>query len=119
MRKITMVLLMSAYLFIAMIVAALVWRGGAGWETSSAALMGTLGLAFAFHTLVAQGATRAALTRELAAIREAPRLLADALDATQDTINGLASKIEDGALIFEIGQEFQELREESLVGQGG
>jgi len=98
MRKITTALLMSAYLFIAMIVAALVWRGGAGWETSSAALMGTLGLAFAFHTLVAQGATRTALTREIEAIREAHRLLADALEATQDTINGLASKIEDGAL---------------------
>ena len=47
MRKIISVLLIGTYLFLSMTVAALVWRAGAGWGASVAALMGTLGLATA------------------------------------------------------------------------
>jgi cyclic-di-GMP phosphodiesterase TipF (flagellum assembly factor) len=89
---------MGAYLFIALSVAALAWRGGADWSASSAALMGTLGLAFAVHTLIAQSGVRRSLTREIEAIREAHRLLADALETTQDALNNVMARVEDGAL---------------------
>ena len=98
MRKITTALLISAYLFMAMALAALAWRGGAGWTASSSILMGALGLLFAIHVLVGQTITRAALTDEIEALRDAHRLLADALESTQDTLHGLASQVEEGAL---------------------
>jgi cyclic-di-GMP phosphodiesterase TipF (flagellum assembly factor) len=98
MRKITTALVMGAYLFIALSVAALAWRGGADWSASSAALMGTLGLAFAIHTLISQAGVRRSLTREIEAIREAHRLLADALETTQDALNNVMARVEDGAL---------------------
>ncbi len=98
MRKLTTAFLMSAYLAIALIFADLVWQGGAGWGAGSAALMGTLGLMFSLHTLFSSGAGRNALSREVEDIREAHRLLADALETTQEALNNLAARVEDGAL---------------------
>ncbi len=99
MRKITTALFMGAYVFIALTAAALVWRSGAGWGAGIAALMGALGLAFSIHVMIAHAATRSAISREVEAIREAHRLLADALESAQGALNGLAGQIEDGALL--------------------
>jgi cyclic-di-GMP phosphodiesterase TipF (flagellum assembly factor) len=98
MRKVTTALFIGAYIFIALTVAALVWRSGAGWGAGAAALMGSLGLMFALHVMAAHSATRSALAREIDAIREAHRLLADALESAQAALNGLAGQIENGAL---------------------
>jgi cyclic-di-GMP phosphodiesterase TipF (flagellum assembly factor) len=98
MRKITTAFLMATYLAAALIVAALIWRSGAGWGAGTAGLFGTLGLAFSIHTLVSQGATRARLSGEVEAIREAHRLLADALETSQEALNALAGRVEEGAL---------------------
>ena len=95
MRKITTALLSSAYLFIAMTVAALLWRGGAGWAAGAAALIGCLGLCFALHALIAHGTARAALEGELEAVREAHRLLADTLDALQRQTWELSARLEE------------------------
>jgi cyclic-di-GMP phosphodiesterase TipF (flagellum assembly factor) len=98
MRKITTALLVATYLFASMSVAALLWRGGADWASGFAALTGVLGLAFAIHTLVAQGVARAGLEREIEHVREAHRLLADALESTQDSLTDLAGRIDSAAL---------------------
>ena len=90
MRKITQALLMGAYLFIALTAAALMWRGGAGWGAGMAVLPGLLGLLFAAHAMLAGAGARAAIEKDVDSIREAHRLLADALETTQETINALA-----------------------------
>ncbi len=98
MRKITMALLMGAYLFIALTAAALLWRGGAGWGAGMATLFGALGLLFAAHAMMAGAAARAAIEKDVESIRDAHRLLADALETTQDAVNALAARIEDSAI---------------------
>ena len=97
MRKITLALLMGAYLFIALTAAALLWRGGAGWGAGMAILPGLLGLLFAAHAMLASAGSRAALEKDVEAIRNAHRLLADALETTQDAVNALAQRVEDSA----------------------
>src|SRR4029077_15093057 len=94
MRKITSALLFCAYLFLAMTVAALVARSGAGWGAGLATLTGDLGCLVSVHVLLSQGAARSALEREIDAVREAHRLLADALEAAQGALSGLAGQIE-------------------------
>jgi cyclic-di-GMP phosphodiesterase TipF (flagellum assembly factor) len=94
MRKITTALLSSAYLFMALTVAALLWRGGAGWGAGAAALAGCLGLCFALHALIGQGAMRRALEGEIEAVREAHRLLADTLDALVRKTYDLSTQFE-------------------------
>ncbi|MBX7249290.1 MAG: EAL domain-containing protein [Caulobacteraceae bacterium] len=98
MRKITQLLLMGAYLFIALTAAALLWRGGAGWGAGTAALMGSLGLLFAAHAMFAGASARSALQKDIESIREAHRLLADALETTQDAVNALADRVEQAAV---------------------
>ncbi len=97
MRKITTALFLGAYLFISLTVAAVVWRSGAGWGAGLAAFMGAAGLLFSIHIMAAHAATRSAIGREVEAIREAHRLLADALESAQSALNGLAGEIENGA----------------------
>jgi cyclic-di-GMP phosphodiesterase TipF (flagellum assembly factor) len=99
MRNITTALLMGAYLCLALTVSALVWRGGAGWGAATAALVGALGFAFALHVLIAQAATRRALVAEIEAIREAHRLLADALEQTQTDLADISARIDDDAAL--------------------
>ena len=98
MRKITSALLICAYLIFAMTVAALVAKSGAGWGAGIAALTGVSGFLIALHALFTQAAARAELDREIDAIREAHRLLADALEGTQAMLTGVAGQIEAGAL---------------------
>jgi cyclic-di-GMP phosphodiesterase TipF (flagellum assembly factor) len=94
MRKITQLLLMGAYLFIALTAAALLWRGGAGWGAGTAALLGSLGLLIAAHAMFAGASARAAMQKDIESIREAHRLLADALETTQEAVNALAERVD-------------------------
>jgi cyclic-di-GMP phosphodiesterase TipF (flagellum assembly factor) len=98
MRKITLALLCSAYLFLSLIVADLMYQGGGGWGAAVAALLGSLGLAFALQSVIAQVSLRATLEAEIEVVREAHRLLADALDTTQRGLSTLSESIEVGAM---------------------
>lgn len=97
MRKVTSAFLFGAYLFLALTVSALVWRGGFGAGAGVAALFGVLGFTVAVHAVVSAALDRAELSRQLAAVREAHRLLADALESTQGAISDLAQAVESGA----------------------
>lgn len=97
MRKVTSAFLFGAYLFLALTVSALVWRGGFGAGAGVAALFGVLGFCVAVHAVVSAALDRAELSRQLAAVREAHRLLADALESTQGAISDLAQAVESGA----------------------
>lgn len=96
MRKVTSAFLFGAYLFLALTVSALVWRGGFGAGAGVAALFGVLGFCVAVHAVVSATLDRAELSRQLAAVREAHRLLADALESTQGAISDLAQAVESG-----------------------
>jgi cyclic-di-GMP phosphodiesterase TipF (flagellum assembly factor) len=96
MRKITTALLFSAYIFIALIAADLVGQGGGGWTAGAATLAGCLCLAFALHGVIAQLSSRATLEAEIEAVREAHRLLADALDSTQRNLDELSTALKAG-----------------------
>ncbi len=93
MRKAVLALLSGAYLLLATSAAALVWRAGAGWPVGAAVLVGSLGLAFALHSLIGRAAETKALRREIGQVRDAHRLLADQLERTEITLSELHNSI--------------------------
>ncbi len=98
MRALTTGFLFFGYLFIAMTVGAFLWRAGLGGGSGFAAAVGTLALLGVIH-LIVQGMTeRRALQKEIGNVREAHRLLADAMEATQGALGEMAQAIEVGAL---------------------
>jgi cyclic-di-GMP phosphodiesterase, flagellum assembly factor TipF len=97
MRKVTEALLAGAYLCLALTVALLVWRGGGGAGAGIAALVGTLGLAFALHGLVGRGLEQTGFGRELRSLREANQILADQLDIMHERLAGFAESVQEDA----------------------
>ena len=93
MRKLAAALLCCAYIFAALAVAALVWRAGAGWAAGLSTLIATLGLAFALHALVGRILDTASLKSEIAILRDAHRILADHIEATQDALEALGKTL--------------------------
>jgi cyclic-di-GMP phosphodiesterase TipF (flagellum assembly factor) len=77
MRRLTLALLIATYLCLALILALTLWRNGGGWGAGVAALVGSLGLAFAFHDLIARRFETGEIKGEIAAVREAHKLLLD------------------------------------------
>lgn len=94
MRNLTTAFLIGGYLFVALTVGAFLWRGGAGWGAGTAAVLGTLGSVLCVHLWIAQALSEKAMKRELEAVREAYRHLADALQETQDAFDQLADLVE-------------------------
>jgi len=81
MRRLTLALLCGAYLCLALIIALSLWRNGGGWGAGVAALVGGLGLAFAFHGLIERALDSAALRNEIGAVRDAHRILLDQIES--------------------------------------
>ncbi len=98
MRALTQGFLLFGYIFLAMTVGAFVWRAGLGAGAGAAAGIASLGLLAAIHTWISGKAERAALMKEIDQVRDAHRLLADAMESTQGALTELAQAIETGAL---------------------
>ncbi len=98
MRAVTTGFLFFGYMFLAMTVGALLWRGGLGTGAGVAATLGTLGILAAVHVATASALKARALGQEIAQVREAHRLLADAMEQTQGALSDLAQAIESGPL---------------------
>ena len=98
MRTLTTILLFCFYVFVAMTVGAFLWRAGLGAGSGFAATMGTLGVLGVGHLLIAGAGQRRLLRVEIGQVREAHRLLADAMEATQGALTELAQAIEAGAV---------------------
>lgn len=98
MRNLTTGFLYFAYLFLGMTVGAFLWRAGLGAGAGVAGALGAMGLLGAFHGIVTGVAARRALKKEIDQVREAHRLLADAMESTQGALTELAHAIESGAL---------------------
>lgn len=94
MRKLAAGLLSCAYIFAALAVAALVWRGGAGWGAGFSALAGALGFAFALHALIGRSLDSASLRRELESLRDAHRILVDHIESVQEAMEALGETVQ-------------------------
>jgi cyclic-di-GMP phosphodiesterase TipF (flagellum assembly factor) len=94
MRKLAAGLLSCAYIFAALAVAALVWRGGAGWGAGFSALAGALGFAFALHALIGRSLDSSALRRELETLRDAHRILVDHIENVQEAMEALGETVQ-------------------------
>lgn len=98
MRKITGGFLFFGYLFLSLTIGAAIWRAGMGAGAGAAGVLGALGVMLGLHAAVAGVLDRRALRKEIAKVREAHRLLADAMESTQGALTELAEAIESGAL---------------------
>ncbi|MBA4805844.1 MAG: EAL domain-containing protein [Brevundimonas sp.] len=98
MRAVTNGFLFFGYLFLSMTVGTFLWRAGLGAGAGVAAGLAAAGLLLAVHVLVVGRSQRAALKKEIDQVREAHRLLADAMESTQGALTELAQAIETGAL---------------------
>ena len=84
MRRLTLALLCATYLCLSLIVALSLWRNGGGWGAGVAAMVGGLGLCFAFHGLIERAFETGEIKGEIAQVREAQSILVgqvEALDA--------------------------------------
>ncbi|MFE9083005.1 EAL domain-containing protein [Brevundimonas sp. NPDC003935] len=98
MRKITGGFLFFGYLFLSLTIGAAIWRAGMGAGAGAAGVLGALGVLIGLHAVIAGILDRRALRKEVAKVREAHRLLADAMESTQGALTELAEAIESGAL---------------------
>ena len=98
MRALTQGFLVFGYLFLALTVGAFIWRAGLGAGAGAAGAIATLGLLVGVHAWLTGRGERAALKKEIDQVREAHRLLADAMESTQGALTELAQAIESGAL---------------------
>jgi cyclic-di-GMP phosphodiesterase TipF (flagellum assembly factor) len=117
MRKITGGFLFFGYLFLALTIGATIWRAGLGGGAGAAGVLGALGIMAGLHAIVTGMADRRALRLEIGKVREAHRLLADAMESTQGALTELAQAIETGALSSPDALTGSVLKQEGLVQQ--
>lgn len=97
MRRLTLALLCATYLCLSLIVALTLWRNGGGWGAGVAALVGGLGLCFAFHGLIERAVETGALRGEIEAVRDAHRILVDQVEALDARMGEILMTVEDDA----------------------
>jgi cyclic-di-GMP phosphodiesterase TipF (flagellum assembly factor) len=85
---------MGTYIFLSLTVAALLWRGGSDGGACVAAFLGTMGLCTGFHVFVGQKLMAARIDKDLDRVREAHRLMVEAIDATQKDMLDLADSVQ-------------------------
>lgn len=95
MRRLTLALLCGAYLCLSLIVALTLWRNGGGWGAGVAALVGGLGLCFAFHGLIARALEQGAVRTDLDSLREAHKLLLDQVERLDARVSQVAVAVEE------------------------
>ena len=98
MQRLTLALLSGAYFCITLAVAFLMWRYGYGPGAGIAALIGGLGLAFAFHGLIGGALNNVRLRGDLDNIREAHLILARQLEKIDQRLNEVVETVTTDAL---------------------
>jgi cyclic-di-GMP phosphodiesterase, flagellum assembly factor TipF len=81
MRRLTLGLLCATYLCLSLIVSLTLWRNGGGWGAGVAALVGGLGLCFAFHGLIERALEMGAVKGDVETLREAHQILLTQVEA--------------------------------------
>ena len=97
MRRLTLPLLTAGYFSLALILALLLWRNGGGWGAGLAAMVGALGLCFAFHGLISRALETTGLRKELEAIRQAQRILIEQLERVDTRVTDVVESAADEA----------------------
>jgi cyclic-di-GMP phosphodiesterase TipF (flagellum assembly factor) len=95
MRRLTLALLCGAYLCLSLIVALSLWRNGGGWGAGVAALVGGLGLCFAFHGLIERALESAAMRADIETLREAHTLLLEQVERLDTRVADMAETVAD------------------------
>ncbi len=95
MRKLTPVLLVGTYIVLALIVAWELYSRGSDPNTCIAAIFGVLGVCGAGHVFFSQKLMERRLTKDIDLVREAHRLMVDAIDSTQKDMIELADRVQD------------------------
>lgn len=98
MRKLTLALLSGAYFCLALITALMVWRVGGGVGAAMASLMGALGLCFSLHGLIGRSLESGQTRGDLAAIRDAHRILAAEIEKIEARLTGMVESATEDAL---------------------
>src|SRR3954465_5789694 len=93
MRRVILALLCATYLCLALIVAMSLWRNGGGWGAGVAALVGGLGLCFAFHGLIERALETGAVRSDLNSLKEAHRLLLDQVERLDARVGEVAETL--------------------------
>ncbi len=94
MRKLTPFLLMATYVLLSGSLAAALYRNASDIGTCVAALVGMLGVCVAFHVFFGQRFMEARLTKDIELVRDAHRLMVDAIDSTQKDMIELADRVQ-------------------------
>jgi cyclic-di-GMP phosphodiesterase TipF (flagellum assembly factor) len=97
MRRLTLGLLCATYLCLSLIVALTLWRNGGGWGAGVAALVGGLGLCFAFHGLIERALETGAIKGDVENIREAHSLLLSQVEALDARVSEIFETVADDA----------------------
>src|SRR5438046_1534419 len=93
MRRLTLGLLCATYVCLSLIVALTLWRNGGGWGAGVAALVGGLGLCFAFHGLIERALESGQIRGEVEAIREAHKILLTQVEALDARLGDVADEM--------------------------
>ncbi|MDB5465246.1 MAG: hypothetical protein JWQ46_8 [Phenylobacterium sp.] len=116
MRRLTLALLCGAYLCLSLIVALSLWRNGGGWGAGVAALVGGLGLCFAFHGLIERALETGAIKSEIEAVREAHKILLEQVERLDARVSEVVETVADDVhRAEELSDEVHML--ETLVGR--
>jgi cyclic-di-GMP phosphodiesterase TipF (flagellum assembly factor) len=94
MHRVAVALLSCAYIICALVLAALFWRMGLGWPMELCGFLGVVSVAFTVHNLVGRSLDTAALRSELTTLRDAHRILADHIEATQEAMASLNQTVQ-------------------------
>jgi len=97
MRKVTVPLLIGAYLCLSLIVALMLWRGGGGWGAGIAGLIGSLGFCLAVHGWVERSLEAGDLREEIGAVREAHKILVDLIQNMDERLTELGENVQEDA----------------------
>jgi cyclic-di-GMP phosphodiesterase TipF (flagellum assembly factor) len=95
MRRLTLALLCGAYLCLSLIVALSLWRNGGGWGAGVAALVGGLGLCFAFHGLIERALDSGGVRADLESLRQAHALLLNQVERLDARMTDMAETVAD------------------------
>jgi cyclic-di-GMP phosphodiesterase TipF (flagellum assembly factor) len=95
MGKFTPAILVLTYILVGLSLAAMVWNGGSDFGTALAVLAGTLGVCLAFHAYASQQLAERRIIREVENVRDAHRLMVDAIDSTQKDMIELADRVQN------------------------
>lgn len=95
MGRLTAILLMGAYLFLSLGAAMSLYTGGSDTGACIAAALATLGVCFAIHNFINSYLSERRLSKEIDLVRDAHRLMVEAIDNTQKDMVELADRVQN------------------------